>query len=252
MLRLARAPCDAGAGRRRAAGAGAKRLSQQADHAGDRAAARRQQRHHGARGCRQDERGAGPAGRDREPRVRRKRHGHDPRRRPGTGRRLHAAARLHVDAGDRAAHVPQRRLRRAQGLCADRVDRHGARAHCWCIRASPIAISPIWSPTCAPPRSRSRSARPASARSIILSALLFAQQAGVKLQYIPYKGSRTAEHRSDRRLRQGRLQSDPGVARRHRGQAHPRAGGDVAQTRGRVPRPADRRGIRPARLSTRC
>ena len=40
------------------------------------------------------------------------------------------------------------------------------------------------------PRSRSRSARPASARSTISSALLFAQQAGVKLQYIPYKGSR--------------------------------------------------------------
>ena len=60
--------------------------------------------------------------------VRRQRHGHDPRRRPGPGRRLHAAARLHLDAGDRAAHVPQRRLRRAQGLRADRIDRHGARA----------------------------------------------------------------------------------------------------------------------------
>ena len=58
-----------------------------------------------------------------------------------------------------------------------------------------------------------------------LSALLFAQQAGVKLQYIPYKGSRTAEHRTDRRLRQGRIQSDPGVARRHRRQTDPRAGG---------------------------
>ena len=81
-----------------------------------------------------------------------------------------------------------------------------------------------------------------------LSALLFAQQAGVKLQYIPYKGSRAAQHRSDRRLRQGRLQPDPGVARRHRRQADPRAGGDIAEARSRVPRPADRRGIRPARL----
>ena len=64
------------------------------------------------------------------------------------------------------------------------------------------------------PKSRSRSALPASARSIIWRRVLFAQQAGVKLQYIPYKGSQTAEHRLDRRLRQGRLQPDPGVARR--------------------------------------
>ena len=64
------------------------------------------------------------------------------------------------------AHVPQRRLRRAQGLCADRTDRHGARAH---SGASERHLSQRRRSDRghARPRSRSRSARPASARSII-------------------------------------------------------------------------------------
>ena len=104
------------------------RLSQPADHAGGPAAARRHRRHHGARGGRQARRRARPAGGGGKPRRRRQRHRHDPRGRQGPGRRLHAAARLHIDAGDRSAHVPQRRLRRAERYRPDRTDRLGAGA----------------------------------------------------------------------------------------------------------------------------
>ena len=81
-----------------------------------------------------------------------------------------------------------------------------------------------------------------------LASVLFAQQAGVDVQQIPYKGSQSADHRPRRRSRQGRLQSDPGVARRARRRLDPRPGGNLAQTLDRVSGPADRCRIGAARL----
>ena len=166
---------------------------------------------------------------------------------PGDRRRLHAAARLHVDAGDRAAHVPERRLRRAQGLCADRVDRHGARAD---HRASERDLSQRRRPDrrdegiqgTVPGRHAGRQHGESPFRAAVRPA--GRRQGSIhSLQRLA-----AAEHRPDRRLRQGRLQPDPGVARRDRGQADPRARRDIAETIRGIPRPADRRGIRPARL----
>ena len=113
----------------------------------------------------------------------------------------------------------QRRLRRAQGLCADRLDRHGARA---AAGASERALSQRRRTDRRHPRrrrSRSRSARPASARSIICRRCCSPSRPQVNLQYIPYKGSQPLS--TD--LIGGHVKVGfnpiPVVARRHRGQA---------------------------------
>ena len=61
-----------------------------------------------------------------------------------------------------------------------------------------------------------------------LASVLFAQQAGVKVQQIPYKGSNRADHRPCRRPCEGRLQSHPGLARGARIQVDRCARGDLA------------------------
>ena len=123
-------PCGIGGNRRfrRVQPEGGRRLSEPADRARHSAAAGRHQRHHGASGLRQDERGARPAHRGRKSQCRRQRHGRHARGRPRSARRLHDHPRLHVDARHRPASLQERRLRSAQGFCADRADRLGAGA----------------------------------------------------------------------------------------------------------------------------
>ena len=58
------------------------------------------------------------------------------------------------------------------------------------------------------------------------------------------EGLEPADHRYDGRLRQGRLQSDPGVARRARRRLYPRAGGDLRQAFDADAGSADAGGIR--------
>ena len=80
-----------------------------------------------------------------------------------------------------------------------------------------------------------------------LASVLFAQQAGVDVQQSP-PGLQSVDHRSRRRPRQGRLQSDPGVARGAGRRPDPGAGRDLAETLHPVPGTADRRRIGVARL----
>ena len=84
-----------------------------------------------------------------------------------------------------------------------------------------------------------------------LAAVLFADQAGVKLQYIPYKGSGPLNTDLVGGHRQGRLQPDPAVARRDRRQAHSRARRHLAEALGDISGPAHRRGIGPAGIRRR-
>ena len=85
-----------------------------------------------------------------------------------------------------------------------------------------------------------------------LAAELFARAAKVKLTADPLQGLEPADHRPDRRPHQDRLQSDPGVARRHRGRPHPRARGDLAKRSSLVARCADARGTGCPASTRRC
>ena len=102
------------------------------------------------------------------------------------------------------------------------------------------------------PRNRSRSASPGVSTVNHLAAVLFAPAGRRQAAVHPLQGLAAADHRSDRRPRQGRLQSDPGVARRARGQADPRARRHLAEALERCSRTC-----RPSRnpacpASTRC
>ena len=112
-------------------------------------------------------------------------------------RRLHAAARLHLHAGDRPEHVSQRGLRSAQGFRADRPDRDRAGAAAGASeRARSATCGELIAMMKAASPSRSRSARPASARSTTWPSVLFAQQAGVDAAVHSVQGLQSADHRS--------------------------------------------------------
>ena len=103
-------------------------LSDSADHAGGAVPGRRRQRFAGARGRGADEPHARPAGGGGEPRRRRRRHRRHPRGREGRAGRLHDPAHLHRHACGQSDALSQCRLRSAQGLRADRIDRRSSRA----------------------------------------------------------------------------------------------------------------------------
>ena len=68
----------------------------------------------------------------------------------------------------------------------------------------------------------------------------------------PVQGVAAADHRPDRRPRQARLQSDPGVARRHRRRPDPRHRRHLAEALQHLPRSADHRRGRSARRRRRA
>ena len=106
----------------------------------------------------------------------------------GPRRRLYAAARLHHDARDRAVHPARCRLRRAQGLRADRTDRRGAGAAAGQPGVSYRNVGDLIAAIKAS-KEPFQVGVPSVGSVNHLAAVLFAEQAGVKLQYIPYKGS---------------------------------------------------------------
>ena len=244
--------CDLrGAARaRRHAGPGAGAgLSEPADHAGHPAAAGRHQRHHGAGGRRQAQHRARPADRDRKPRRRRQRHRRYPPGREKRARRLHAAAGLYVHPGNRPEHVSQRGLRSAQGFRADRPDRDRAGLAAGASeRAGPQRGRADRDDESRKPGVPGRHPRHRHRQLPGLGAVRPAGRRGRAADSV--QGFQSVDHRSRRRSRQGRLQSDPGVARRAGGRLDPGTGGNLAETLHVVSGPADRRRIGAARL--RC
>ncbi len=93
-------------------------------------------------------------------------------------------------------------------------------------------------------------ATPGAGTVNFLASILFAQQAGVNVEQIIEKGSGPLVTDMMGGFRQGRLQSDPGVACRSRRRLYPRSGGDLRQAFDADAESADARRIRPAGL--RC
>ena len=168
-----------------------------------------------------------------------------------SGRRLHAAAGLYLHAGDRAEHVSQCRVRPAQGFCADRPHRLGAGPS---ARASEHAGAQRQRADRAdqelhravPGRYARRQHGQPSRRGAVCPAGR-RQAATHSLQRLA-----ALDHRSGRRPREGRVQSDPGLARRARQRIDPRARRHLVAAIEHIPRPAHHRGVGTCPGSTRC
>ena len=121
-----RSRCSAVASRRRSSRRRQRaKLSDARDHARHSLCAGRLDLDRRPRHRRQDERTARRKGRGRQP-PRRRRHRRHQGGRQERARRLHAGARLHRHARDRALALQECRLRSAQGFRADRPDRQCA------------------------------------------------------------------------------------------------------------------------------